>query len=161
MFRFGCSLLLAGYFLLPCLTFGQPEPAPWEKVVVIPTPKGNPSTYQDSPEVTVQYVKLKKILVYVSAFCGKDCDDMRDFFRDHNVAFEEREIFGSLEGISNLVRNQITAPTAEFLYSNGTVKRVIGFDAKILGQFIAEDKNMPQNDFGISDFDLRGAGNKR
>jgi hypothetical protein len=102
--------------------------ASWEKVEVNPKPATTP--IHESREVTVQFKRIVKVIVYTRGFCA-ECDKVIDLLRTHELLFEERSV-ASLPGLISSATRGVRAPTVELYYSDGTMRRVIGYDEKIL-----------------------------
>ena len=145
--------LLPIVLLAPLIVVAQYEPPPWESVEVIPkAPKKNIS---NSDKVTVEYSGIDKVTVYVKSFCRK-CDAVVSFLKERNIRFDKVYSYLTLTGIPGLILGDEEPPITVVEYSNGTSRKIVGYDDLILGSIFSSQTSGNGNDFGLSEFDLRG-----
>jgi len=133
----------------------QEELAPWETVVVVPKSQKTPTRSKD---VKVEYSKIEKVTVYIKSFCS-DCNKVTDFLKDRGVKFEKQYGLLTLSGVPGIVLSREKPPITIIEYTDGTKRKLVGFDAAVLNTFFtgaSGDASFPKDDFSISDFDLRG-----
>lgn len=129
--------------------------APWEKVQVVS--RAN-SESQDSEEVSVIYNNISRVILFVSSFCS-ECEQVSEYLKKNGVNFQEEYVIAGTRSLLGLVREEQT-PTTKIIYRDGTSRRVIGFDEKILDTLFAKDHEISSDDsFDISgsdsEFELR------
>jgi len=137
------------------------EPSPWD-IQVSPRPAFYP---QDAKKkVSVSYGKLSKVTVYTKPLCVP-CDELKDYLKNKNIKFEETNSLLTLSGAAGIVLSSERPPITTLDYSDGTTRRIVGFDEALLDSLLGEyrgdsfsldePKNNSINSRANDSFDLR------
>lgn len=146
----GFLLILAA---LHCpLVYALP-PAPWE-VEVIPPP--TPRKSIKSREVTVELINVSKVVVYVKSWCS-ECEEVTRYLTDRGVKYEKVYIFATLTGLQGTILSSERPPVTVIDYTDGTRRRIVGYDEAIFDTLFGSHGAEKHNSFGLSEFDLRGS----
>mgnify|MGYP000340490489 CR=1 FL=1 len=148
-------ILLVLLSFLPISLMGEPyDPPPWESVEVIPKPPPKHKKSR-SNEVTVEYSRIQKITVYVKSFCS-DCDKVIALLNEKGVKYDKQYSFLTLTGIPGVILSNERPPIVIVEYTDGTRRKIVGFDESILNAIFEPSETSRSDDFSLSDFDLRG-----
>jgi hypothetical protein len=122
----------------------------WD-IQVSPEPSFYPSK-RDKREVSVHYSKISKVSIFVKPFCT-ECEEAVGYLKDKRVPFEEVNSLVTLTGIASLTLSSERPPITIIDYSDGSRRRIIGFDRAIFDTVLGEYRSN-QDSFAIgSDFD--------
>lgn len=139
-----------GAYLTPTLVLifntaaAQMPPAPWEDVQVGAALRKRES----SKEVAVEYSHITKVILYRKTYC-RDCEKVEELLAERGVDYEKRSINDTLGGWLQGTLGIISAPTTVFVYSNGSTRKVQGYDREILMTLTAPEPGSVHDSFDV------------
>lgn len=155
----GLGLILSVFYVLSHLgitysAYSQfEEAAPWEVEVIPKTINKKPNR---SKLVIVEDTRIESVTIYVDSFCS-DCKKVTEFLTERGVKFTKEQLYLTLTGIPTTILSSEKPPITIVNYSDGTRRRIVGFDESILRiTFAGRGGGSDFDDFSLSDFDLRG-----
>ena len=150
--------IILAYILISivCSTTAYSDPAPWESVEVVPRAPRDP--LRSSKRVSTEYSAIEKVTFYVKSFCN-ECKKVESFLKERGVKYERIYSYFTLTGINSIIGVDEDPPVVVVEYSNGTSRKIAGYDEKILNMTFDSYPGSVSDDFKISDFDLRGTKN--
>lgn len=159
--RLGHSLqILLGIFIIVVTLLGTTvlalPPAPWEVEVIPPPPSPYPRKSVRSREVTVELINVSKVIVYVKSWCS-ECEEVTRYLTDRRVKFEKAYIFSTLTSLPGTILSSERPPVTVIDYTDGTRRRIVGFDEAIFDTLFGSYGAEKPNSFGLSEFDIRGS----
>ncbi len=133
-------------------SFAESVEAPWERVEVVRRAEESSDRGFNS---TINVNSISNITVYVTSFCD-DCDKVTRFLKQHDLIFDEKFIVPKSTILGGLLNHEPEAPITRITYSDGSSRRITGFDRELLGVLIKKDEaELPADDsFEISEFEL-------
>ena len=138
--------------LLLAADSGQ-DPPPWEDVEVIPNTSQRPVK---SKEVTIENINVTRVVLYVKSFCS-ECAAANKYLIEHSVKFEKQYVLTTLTGLPGILLSGEKPPIVVIEYSDGSKKRIVGFDEQVYQNFFTPLASGNPDSFGLSDFDIRGS----
>lgn len=127
-------LLVSGIFFPVNAQIQAWEPSPWD-IQVSPRPAFYPN--DSKKRVSVSYGKLSKVTVYTKPLCAA-CDELKDYLKDKDIKFEEQNSLLSFSGAAGIILSTERPPITILDYSDGTTRRIVGFDQALLDGLLGE-----------------------
>lgn len=129
-------LLVVGIFFPVSSHIKAWEPSPWD-IEVAPRPAFYPQN--DRKRVSISFGKLSKVTIYTKPLCVA-CDQLKDYLKARNIKFEEANSLLSLSGAAGIILSSERPPITILDYSDGTTRRIVGFDEEILDGLLGEHR---------------------
>jgi hypothetical protein len=129
----------------------------WD-IQVSPKPSFFPNN-RSRREVSVHYSKVSKVSIFVKPFCT-ECEEAIGYFRERTIPYEQVDSLVTLTGIASLTLSSERPPITIIDYSDGTRRRIVGFDKAIFDTVLGEYRSN-QDSFAMgSDFDTNNKGSQ-